>query len=95
MILTRDTVSSIGIIPRELPYSTTVPGVKTFRHALALDESRARFRPKVWNEPTPIEQEILHDVPEPFELPQDEERDWDFHPQVSGADVLEVWFAGA
>ena len=60
----RDTVSSVGIIPRTHPYTSVNYAVKHFRHALALDERRARFRPNVWNEPT-IEREQDLDVDEP------------------------------
>ncbi|KAG8965881.1 hypothetical protein FRC03_012812 [Tulasnella sp. 419] len=48
-----DTVSSVGIlIPRHLPFASSNSIVKTFRHALALDERRARFKPSVWQRPT-------------------------------------------
>lgn len=47
-----DTVNSVGIIPRRLPFTTSNTLVKTFRHALALDERRAKFQPNVWNRPT-------------------------------------------
>ncbi|KAF9076954.1 hypothetical protein BDP27DRAFT_1442309 [Rhodocollybia butyracea] len=40
-----DTVSSIGIISRTLPFTTSNNQIKTFRHALSLDEHRAKFRP--------------------------------------------------
>ncbi|KAF9508682.1 hypothetical protein BS47DRAFT_1415327 [Hydnum rufescens UP504] len=45
-----DTVSSVGgVIPRELPFSADNHITKTFRHALALDEHRARFRSNTWH----------------------------------------------
>lgn len=41
----RDTVSSVGAIPRaELPFSNSAnPSIRYFRQALALDERRAKF----------------------------------------------------
>ena len=43
----RDTVASIGISGRELPFDKplTGTGLRVFRHALALDERRAKFIP--------------------------------------------------
>ncbi|KAF9515853.1 hypothetical protein BS47DRAFT_723712 [Hydnum rufescens UP504] len=45
-----DTVSSIGALyPRVLPFSANNNITKTFRHALALDERRAKFRSNTWH----------------------------------------------
>jgi len=44
-----DTVSSVGVLkPRRLPFTSSNSTVRTFRHALALDERRSRFRPTLW-----------------------------------------------
>ncbi|KAI0800501.1 hypothetical protein C8Q74DRAFT_1364224 [Fomes fomentarius] len=41
-----DTVTSVGLIPlRSLPFTKHNRAIKCFRHALALDERRVRFRP--------------------------------------------------
>jgi len=91
-----DTVSSVGIIPRAHPYTSVNYAVKTFRHALALDERRARFRPKTWYEAT-LERELDLDVDEPDfgqrgTTPRD---DWTYQPLKRNlADVEEVWFSG-
>jgi uncharacterized protein (DUF2235 family) len=53
-----DTVNSVGIIPRRLPFTTSNTVVKTFRHALALDEHRAKFQPNVWNRPNELEAQL-------------------------------------
>ncbi|KAF8642929.1 hypothetical protein AX16_009317 [Volvariella volvacea WC 439] len=94
-----DTVSSVGIIPRQQPYTSVNYAVKTFRHALALDECRARFRPNTWNEPTLGKEQEL-DVDEP-DLPSivtsdsNSADDWYYEPPRRNiADVQEVWFAG-
>ena len=90
----RDTVSSVGIIPRQLPCSSSNYAVKTFRHALALDERRARFRPSIWNEPIARGVELEDD---PIATPRGDtpRDDWVYEPPArSFTDVKEVWFAG-
>ena len=92
----RDTVSSVGVIPRSHPYTSVNYAVKTFRHALALDERRARFRPKTWYEAT-LERELDLDVDEPDVVPRGNtlRDDWVFTPSKRDlADVKEVWFSG-
>ncbi|ELU44441.1 hypothetical protein AG1IA_01525 [Rhizoctonia solani AG-1 IA] len=52
----RDTVSSVGLLwPRHLPFTSSNSIVKTFRHAVSLDERRAKFKQNVWHvdSPTP------------------------------------------
>ncbi|KAI0782429.1 hypothetical protein BC629DRAFT_1289360 [Irpex lacteus] len=44
-----DTVSSVGtIIQKRLPFTTNNTSIKIFRHALSLDERRARFKQSNW-----------------------------------------------
>lgn len=59
----RDTVSSVGIIPRKLPFTTSNTLVRTFRHALALDERRAKFKANTWNRPTEIDTKMATPPP--------------------------------
>ena len=47
----RDTVNSCGLIPRRLPFTTSNTVVSTFRHAVSLDERRAKFKANLWNRP--------------------------------------------
>ncbi|KIM62348.1 hypothetical protein SCLCIDRAFT_1215226 [Scleroderma citrinum Foug A] len=47
-----DTVSSVGIIPRRLPFTKANNKIRYFRHALSLDEHRARFMPNFYNRST-------------------------------------------
>ncbi|SLN65810.1 hypothetical protein PEL8287_03630 [Roseovarius litorisediminis] len=73
-----DTVGSV-IIPRRdrmylpslqsLPYTRTNPSVKTFRHAMAIDERRRMFRLAEWSEPQKYK-------PNPF-VPDDQAEDQD------------------
>ncbi|KAG6864127.1 hypothetical protein C0991_012247 [Blastosporella zonata] len=50
-----DTVNSVGLIPRRLPFTTSNQIVRTFRHAVSLDERRAKFKANLWNRPNPTE----------------------------------------
>ncbi|KAG8967983.1 hypothetical protein FRC05_001693 [Tulasnella sp. 425] len=46
-----DTVSSVGIKGRHLPFTSSNTIIHTFRHALSLDERRAKFQPNPWHKP--------------------------------------------
>ncbi|KAG8897273.1 hypothetical protein FRC00_004604 [Tulasnella sp. 408] len=46
-----DTVSSVGFIPRSLPNTNKNPIVKHVRHAISLDERRAKFKAAYWSTP--------------------------------------------
>ncbi|KIO29808.1 hypothetical protein M407DRAFT_21058 [Tulasnella calospora MUT 4182] len=43
-----DTVSSVGFGAPLLPFNASETFIRTFRHALALDERRAKFQPNAW-----------------------------------------------
>ena len=92
----RDTVSSVGLIPQTHPYTSINYSVKCFRHALALDERRTRFRPNVWGEQTVgREQELDVDFPIEWEINQSKRDGWQYTaPERNHADVKEVWFTG-
>jgi len=53
-----DTVNSVGIIPRTLPFATSNTIVNTFRHAVSLDERRSKFKANLWNVPNPKEAKL-------------------------------------
>ncbi|KAJ7615876.1 hypothetical protein FB45DRAFT_757594 [Roridomyces roridus] len=46
-----DTVDSVGLIRRRLPFTASNTIVRTFRHAVSLDERRAKFQVNLWNMP--------------------------------------------
>ncbi|KAF6754906.1 hypothetical protein DFP72DRAFT_897990 [Ephemerocybe angulata] len=49
-----DTVASVGVIMgRTLPFTNSNSSIRTFRHALSLDEHRARFRPNLYHRMSP------------------------------------------
>ncbi|KAG8912695.1 hypothetical protein FRC00_003979 [Tulasnella sp. 408] len=43
-----DTVASVGLGAPTLPFNASETFVRTFRHALAIDERRAKFKPNPW-----------------------------------------------
>lgn len=54
-----DTVQSTGVLlSRNLPFTDSNTLIKTFRHALALDERRCRFQPELYHRPQT-------DIPDP------------------------------
>jgi len=49
-----DTVASVGVVAaKTLPFTNSNTSIKTFRHALSLDEHRAKFRPSFFHGPYP------------------------------------------
>lgn len=52
----RDTVASVGLVPKNLPFTQSNTAIRTFRHALALDEHRVKFKPSLHRWLTPEEQ---------------------------------------
>ncbi|KAF9525908.1 hypothetical protein CPB83DRAFT_858827 [Crepidotus variabilis] len=53
-----DTVDSVGLIPKRLPFTTSNTIVRTFRHAVALDERRSKFKANLWNRPDSKEEKL-------------------------------------
>jgi len=51
-----DTVGSVGLIPRRLPFTKSNSHIRYFRHAISLDECRARFKVNLWNRPSEEDQ---------------------------------------
>ncbi|KAI0812234.1 hypothetical protein BC629DRAFT_1280613 [Irpex lacteus] len=48
-----DTVNSVGLIhPRRLPFVSNNTAIRYFRHAVSLDERRAKFKANLYNRPT-------------------------------------------
>ncbi|KAF5355040.1 hypothetical protein D9756_005790 [Leucocoprinus leucothites] len=103
-----DTVSSVGIIPRKLPFTTSNTNVRVFRHAIALDERRAKFKQNPWNRPNDKESKLAetdhpdhehhgnhlhHSSVNCKKLQKELERHYSEDVTVP-TDVEEVWFAG-
>jgi len=73
-----DTVSSLGLVPKSLPVTTPTTMTRVFRHALSLDERRAKFQPNFWKE----KQVHLGNHHNDADIIK------------TNTDVEEVWFAG-
>ncbi|KAJ7214996.1 hypothetical protein GGX14DRAFT_609977 [Mycena pura] len=98
-----DTVCSVGFFPRRLPFTLSNTNVRYFRHAIALDEHRARFQPNFWSWPTPDELKL---GVQPGEMPKSHRRTSSRHKSLREFEkedvdrgscvtqVEEVWFAG-
>ncbi|KAF8330662.1 hypothetical protein F5887DRAFT_78389 [Amanita rubescens] len=71
-----DTVDSVGFIPKRLPFTTSNNIVRTFRHAVSLDERRSKFKMDLWSTATEDEQKLSNQKPEHFqELQKQHEED--------------------
>ncbi|KAF9461946.1 hypothetical protein BDZ94DRAFT_1166859 [Collybia nuda] len=96
-----ETVGSVGMIPKRLPFTTSNTHVRYFRHALALDERRVRFKPNFWVRFAPGEPErgTKHgDMPRSKSHEEKTLRELERQYTDGGeytTDVEEVWFAGA
>ena len=64
----RDTVSSVGVVPRRLPFTKVNDNIRYFRHALSLDERRAyvfflfKYRPMTNLVIQPIQSKLLQPI---------------------------------
>lgn len=83
-----DTVASVGIIyGRSLPFTSANSAVRIFRHALSLDEHRARFQPNLFHRESPQDADRRREDPS---LPvESESTETEPIPPVR-----EVWFSG-
>ncbi|OJA19273.1 hypothetical protein AZE42_04491 [Rhizopogon vesiculosus] len=64
-----DTVSSVGVLPKRLPFTRANDNIRYFRHALSLDEHRVRFKPNLWARPTEEDKKLgiqRHQMPRSF-----------------------------
>jgi hypothetical protein len=93
-----DTVCSVGLFGRRLPFTTSNYSVRFFRHAVALDERRAKFKANLWNRPTESEEHLGTTPEERRRRIQKQkllakERQFSIN-KLDPTDILEVWFAG-
>ncbi|KAG8856463.1 hypothetical protein FRB96_006429 [Tulasnella sp. 330] len=56
-----DTVASVGVLSKHLPFTSSNHIIKTFRHAMALDEHRAKFKPNPWHRTAPTAEATTKD----------------------------------
>ncbi|KAG8986423.1 hypothetical protein FRB90_004006, partial [Tulasnella sp. 427] len=100
-----DTVASVGSREPSLPFSDSETFIKTFRHALAADERRAKFQPNPWQYSrgrsqihtfTTIDQLANSQIPASGQVPESLEG-WEDDRNYHGGkltDIFEVWFPG-
>ncbi|KAJ6585623.1 hypothetical protein B0H19DRAFT_1110303 [Mycena capillaripes] len=103
-----DTVNSVGLIPKRLPFTTSNNIVRTFRHAVSLDERRAKFKPNLWNRPNDQEK-LLSISDQKLDQQANAKAASAHHPKkayqrmmerhysrdpTQETDIEEVWFAG-
>lgn len=48
----------MGLIPRRLPFVSSNTAIRYFRHAVSLDERRAKFKANLYNRPTEDEKKL-------------------------------------
>ena len=93
----RDTVNSVGLFPQRLPFTMENSGIRVYRHAVSLDEHRAKFMANLSPHsggaegPTQIKKPRRENPKKQLTLHELEKR-WS-DPRAS-TDVLEVWFSG-
>lgn len=60
------------MFPKRLPFTTSNVIVRTFRHAISLDERRSKFKANLWNRPTAQEAQLgVQAIPsQPVQLPE-------------------------
>ncbi|KAN0134402.1 Uncharacterized alpha/beta hydrolase domain (DUF2235) domain containing protein [Lactarius tabidus] len=99
-----DTVCSVGLVPHTLPFTRSNTAIRYFRHAIALDERRAKFKANHYH----LQHENDQKGTKVGEMPRSNHR----HPHFDSGhhhrygqkryskehdgstDVREVWFAG-
>lgn len=82
----RDTVGSVGIIPKRLPFTKSNSHIRHFRHAVSLDERRAKFKVNLWNRTTDDEHALgvkKGDMPRGHAMPEKKKRVSDVKSQDS------------
>ena len=95
----RDTVNSVGLIPHRLPFTISNSSIRYFRHAVSLDERRAKFKANLCP-PGDKDHEFMHpdveeDVPKSLrKRPTLKELERQWSDASRRTDVLEVWFSG-
>jgi uncharacterized protein (DUF2235 family) len=93
----RDSVNSVGLFPQRLPFTITNSGIRVYRHAISLDERRAKFKvsmsPGIGGEKEgPRIKQSHRDKPKREKTLWELEHKWS--DPCAPTDVLEVWFSG-
>ena len=103
----RDTVCSVGLIPHTLPFTASNTAVRYFRHAISLDEHRAKFKASLWHHLKDQKGTKIGEMPRSNHRHPHYHRGGHHHDHTgklqakqyydqghTETDVKEVWFAG-
>jgi len=103
-----DTVCSVGLVPHKLPFTASNTAIRYFRHAISLDEHRAKFKANHYH----LRKSEDEKGTKPGEMPRSNHRFPHYHRKnhqhhhksklddeayddaFKETDVKEVWFAG-
>lgn len=102
-------MASVGLLPKILPFASSPTAIRTFRHALSLDERRVNFKATPWNRPNEKEAKLgvdpknarakakVHTDDEEDSDDEDHRHEFPSAQQLPDdhcrTDVEEVWFA--
>ena len=91
----RDTVGSVGLLPKQLPSTGSNNAILHFRHALALDEHRVKYIPYYWTKDPEVDGENVHHNIERRQTSEEPEFEGKLDETAEPVtDVKEVFFAG-
>jgi len=98
-----DTVNSVGILPHRLPFTVSNSSIRYFRHAVSLDERRAKFKANLWP-PEKMESRFTDMLAKSQSKKNQKKRgdhqitlmqlEREFSDTSRPTDIYEVWFMG-
>jgi len=90
----RDTVNSVGLFPHRLPLTMTNNSILVYRHAVSLDERRAKFKANLSPQTGGAGKAPQRQDEKPQKEPTLWELETEWNDPNAATDVLEVWFSG-
>ena len=93
LFVLRDTVNSVGLFPQRLPLTMANTSILVYRHAVSLDERRAKFKANLSLRTGGAEKELQRQRENP-QKPTLWELEKEWNDPHAPTDVLEVWFSG-
>jgi len=90
----RDTVNSVGLFPRGLPLTMANSSIRVYRHAVSLDERRAKFKANLSPRSGGAGRASQRQREKPKRKPSLWELEKKWNDPLAPTDVLEVWFSG-
>ena len=90
----RDTVNSVGLFPHRLPLTMANSSIRFYRHAVSLDERRAKFKANLSPRTGGAGKAPQRQREKPQKRPTLWELEKKWNDPNAPTDVLEVWFSG-